>query len=318
MTNVVFLVFVVASLAIIEVAFQGARWVGARKREALVRRLRAVGEPEMGVQLLRRRRLANRPILDAALTGNNVAERAADLLEQADLDWTAARFLFYTVLYGVATAAILWFVVGNPLFVLAGLGLGGAVPLWAALAARKRRSLRISQQLPEALEMLARSLRAGHALPAAFKLVAQEMAAPIAVEFGKAFEQQNVGVSFEAAVQQMAARVPGNADVAIFAVSVLIQRETGGNLIESLGRIAETIRDRERFYGRLRAITAESRASAMILGALPFVVGLLLLALNPEYVLELAKGEGRLLLGGGLTLWGFGMFSMRKLSQVEY
>ena len=107
---------------------------------------------------------------------------------------------------------------------------------------RSRRSRKLSEQLPDALDMMARSLRAGHALSSAFKMVATEMPAPISLEFARAFEEQNLGLPFERAIAQMTKRAPDNRDLKIFAVSVIVQKETGGNLVEIIEKIAETIR----------------------------------------------------------------------------
>ena len=193
-----------------------------------------------------------------------------------------------------------------------------ALPLGRVLQARAHRCRRVSDQLPDALEMMARSLRAGHALSAAFKLVASEAPAPVAVEFGKAFEQQNLGMPLDQAVVAMAQRVPGNADLRIFAVSVLVQHETGGNLVEVLEKIAETIRERYRFYGKLRALTAEGRLGGLILGGLPFVVAALLCMVNPGYMSELTTGTGQMILVAGTLSWLCGVTWMYRIAQVEY
>src|SRR4030095_15369250 len=162
--------------------------------------------------------------------------------------------------------------------------LGLVAPVFIVVIIRQQRSLKLSEQLPDALDMMSRSLRAGHALPSSFKLVATEMPPPVSIEFARAFEEQNLGMPFERAVVQMTKRAPNNADLKLFAVSVIIQKETGGNLVEIIEKIAETIRSRYRFYGKLRALTAEARVSAWVIGALPFVAGLATFVVNPVYM----------------------------------
>ena len=115
------------------------------------------------------------------------------------------------------------------------------------------------ERVHEALDMMARSLRAGHSLASAFKMVATELPAPINIEFGRAFEEQNLGMSFERAVIQMTKRAPQNRELKIFAVSVILQKETGGNLVEIAEGLAELVRQRYRFYGKLKTLTAEGR-----------------------------------------------------------
>jgi tight adherence protein B len=117
----------------------------------------------------------------------------------------------------------------------------------------------------------------------------------------------------------MTKRAPTNADLKLFAVSVIIQKETGGNLVEIIEKIAETIRSRYRFYGKLRALTAEARVSAWVIGALPFVAGLATFVVNPEYMSQLfTKPLGKLFLAYSIGSWVFGVFLLRKTAQVDY
>ena len=136
--------------------------------------------------------------------------------------------------------------------------------------------------------MMARSLRAGHALSSAFKMVATEMPTPVSIEFARAFEAQELGMPFEKAVADMTRRAPDNQDLKIFALSVIVQKETGGNLVEIIEKIAETVRGREKFQGKLRGLTAEGRMSSYVVGALPFVSLLVhAVTINREYLMPL-------------------------------
>jgi len=177
----------------------------------------------------------------------------------------------------------------------------------------------MSEQLPEALDMMARSLRAGHALSASLEVVAREMPEPVAVEFGRAFEAQRLGLPLEQAIVQMTGRLPGNGDVKIFAVSTLIQRETGGNLAEILSNLAETIRARYRFYGKLRALTAEGRASAVIVAVMPFLVVLALRAVNPGFMNPLfSDALGHMFLAYAIVSWCVGVAWLYRMAQVDF
>jgi tight adherence protein B len=187
------------------------------------------------------------------------------------------------------------------------------------LRARSRRSKVVSEQLPEALDMLARSLRAGHALSGAFETVAKEMPAPIAVEFGRVFEAQRLGIVLEDALLQMCGRVPRNGDVKMLSVSVTIQRETGGNLAEIFSNLAATIRARYKFYGKLRGLTAEGRASALVVAALPFGFSLVLSLFNPSYLAPLfADSMGHMTLFAAAALWFVGVMWTRRLTTLDY
>ncbi len=130
------------------------------------------------------------------------------------------------------------------------------LPILWLMFKRSKRIATINKQLPEALELLGRSLRAGHSLGAGIGLVASEMAPPISREFGRCFEEQNLGISLEEALESMTRRVP-NLDIRFFATAVLLQRQTGGDLAEILDKIGRLVRDRFRLAGQIQALTVK-------------------------------------------------------------
>ena len=231
---------------------------------------------------------------------------------------TVAQLL--TVSAGLAGGALVAaFAMRGDLLAMVALPVGGSLlPIAGLLVRRGRRSHKLSEQLPEALDMMARSLKAGHALPAAFQVVAGEMPQPISIEFARAFEEQKLGRSLEEAVQQMSGRAPENGDLKIFAVSTVIQRETGGNLAEILEKIAETIRERYRFFGKLRSLTAEGKVSGFILGSLPIGVSVLISMTNRNYFVRLFDNpKGQLMLAFAIVSWMAGIFWMWRLTKME-
>jgi tight adherence protein B len=137
--------------------------------------------------------------------------------------------------------------------------------------------------LSDALELVARALRAGHSLAAGMHVVAEEMPSPIADEFGRVYEEQNLGIPIEDALKAMCERVP-NLDLRFFVTSVLIQRMTGGDLSEILDKIGYVIRERYRILGQVQALTAEGRLSGVILIALPFGLFLTMMYIKYDYV----------------------------------
>ena len=145
------------------------------------------------------------------------------------------------------------------------------VPFAWLLHKRVGRLKKFAAQLPDALELVARALRAGHSLAAGMHVVAEEMPAPIADEFNRVYEEQNLGIPIEDALKSMCERVP-NLDLRFFVTSVGIQRQTGGDLAEILDKIGYVIRERFRILGQVKALTAEGRLSGVILIALPFVL----------------------------------------------
>jgi tight adherence protein B len=308
-----------AVVALFEGVYHTVRFFSERRREELRRRLQSLGGAgaDADFSLLREGKFSSLPFLNDLLRAVPLFERLERMLEQAQVGLTVARLLLFSGLAALGAGIVGTLLLGPlPALVLA--ALAGLMPTLVVYAIREKRSRKMSEQLPDALDMMARSLRAGHALTSAFKLVASEMPNPVALEFGRAFEEQNLGMSFERAVINMTRRSPGNADLKIFAVSVIVQKETGGNLVEILEKIAETIRSRYRFYGKLATLTAEGRISGLVLGILPILTSAALLMVNPKYVGMLTgTGMGRGFLIYAMVSWLMGVFWLRQMAKVE-
>jgi tight adherence protein B len=318
MQTALVVVLSLALLGLIESAYHGVRFVSERRGRELRRRLQAGGTAiPLDSALLRQGRFASIPSLDRWLSTQGWARRIEHLLEQADSRMTVAQLCTFSIL-GLTPGLLLapWIGLGAG----AGVALAGAAaPLAFLLRARARRSRQLSEQLPEALDMMARSLRAGHALSSAFQLVATEMPEPISVEFARAFEEQRLGIALERAVREMAARAPANGDLKIFAVSTIIQKETGGNLAEILDGIASTVRERYRFFGKLRSLTAEGRMSAWFVSLMPLVITVFLVLTQPAYMIRLVDNDlGRTILAGGTGAWVLGVVWFQRLTQFDF
>ena len=157
------------------------------------------------------------------------------------------------------------------------------IPFLWLLNKRRARLKSFASQLPDALELVARALRAGHSLAAGMHVVAEEMPSPISDEFGRVYEEQNLGIPIEDSMRAICERVP-NLDLCFFVTSVAIQRQTGGDLAEILDKIGYVIRERYRILGQVKALTAEGRLSGVVLIALPFVLFLVMLHIKPDYI----------------------------------
>jgi tight adherence protein B len=160
------------------------------------------------------------------------------------------------------------------------------VPFVWLLAKRARRLGRFAAQLSDAMELVARALRAGHSLAAGMHVVGEEMPDPIATEFSRVYEEQNLGIALDDSLRNLSERIP-NLDLRFFVTSVLIQRQTGGDLSEILDKIGYIIRERYRILGQVQALTAEGRLSGIILIALPFGLFLMMLNIKYDYVEKL-------------------------------
>jgi tight adherence protein B len=171
--------------------------------------------------------------------------------------------------------------------------------------------------MPEAVELIGRALRAGNGLAAGMRLVSEEMKGPIAVEFGRVFEEQNLGIPIEMSLRGMAERIP-SMDVRFFVIAVIIQRSTGGDLAEVLDKIGHLIRQRFELFGHVKALTAEGRLSGIVLLALPpGLLGFLSVS-NYNYVSSLFNsplGNKMLIITAALQLLGAWM--IRKIVQIK-
>jgi tight adherence protein B len=239
------------------------------------------------------------------------------LFEQADAPLSLQKF--FTVsgvcgLIGATAGAVLHF---NPGLTLMMTGSLLPLPLLWLIFRRKRRFSKFAKQLPDAMELVARALRAGHSLAAGLNLVASEMAAPIGTEFGRVFEEQNLGIAIEDALETMTRRIP-NLDLRFFATAVILQRQTGGDLAEILDKIGELIRERFKIFGQVQALTGEGRLSGVVLLALPPVLFLAVYRLNPEYEMALFTDEmGQKMLIGAAVMQLLGAAVIRKIVNIK-
>lgn len=241
----------------------------------------------------------------------------SNMMDQADVNMSASKFLTICVI-AAAIGAGICVVAPVPKLLLPVFAIvTGGLPFMWLMMKRKSRMSKFNKQLPEALELLSRSLRAGHSLAAGFGLVSTEMQAPIGREFGRAFEEQNLGISLDEALEDMTVRVP-NMDLRFFATAVMLQRQTGGDLAEILDKIGRLIRDRFKLSGQIQALTGEGRLSGVVLLALPPTLFATMLYLNYEYAMVLFRDEsGRKLMAAALVLQLVGALVIRKIINIK-
>lgn len=238
------------------------------------------------------------------------------LLRQAGSDQTPANFkgIMAAIAIGSAVFGVLLF--RHPLG-LAAMAFGIA-PYIVLMYQAGKRIRRISEQLPDALDLISRSLQAGHGLSESMRMAAEETHDPIGSEFARVYEENNLGRDLRECLQNLLKRTPGCFDLQIFVSSVLLQRDTGGNLVEILKNISATVRARFLFEGKLAALTSEAKFTAWVLGSLPFFVTGLISVRNPEYLSPLITDPlGNLLIVGCMFMFGFGVFLMYDFSKVE-
>lgn len=238
-------------------------------------------------------------------------------LEQTGWETSPTKFLAISL--GSGTVATMIYMVVSPIKIIApGVFLFvAALPFLYAFWMRGRRMKKFGSQLIEALDLMCQALRAGQSLPAGIQLVAQQMSEPLGPEFKRAYEEQNLGVSLEDSLVSMTERVP-NLDLRFFVTSVILQRQTGGDLAEILDKIGQLIRERYIIWGQIAALTGEGRLSGIVLLALPPTLFLTMLKLNYDYVMMLFEDPlGQKMLVFGIVMQILGAAAIKKIITIK-
>jgi tight adherence protein B len=316
--------FVVAFAA----SLMGAWWLMARlaARERTVA-LRRIGGPRQAPQAPRRARPlliqaaqeARGRMAASVLERLRLKQHAERLLETAAVRWGAVGLLHRSVACFLAGFAALTLWTGNrlPWLALAGAMAAGLAPLTYVRRRARSRVRAFEEQFPDCLEFIARSMRAGHGFSVALEMAYREFADPLASEFRRAFEEQNLGQPLEIVLRKLAVRLE-SIDVQFFVSAVLLQKRTGGNLAELLDKLANLIRERFKLRARIRAISAQGLMSGRILSAIPVGVAALMFVVNPEYArFFLDDPAGHKLLAAGLGLQLVGYLIIRKIVTIE-
>lgn len=289
----------------------------AQKR--LKKRLNTIssGAERGQASLVRRKYLRELSALERALEALPGMARVERLVEQAGRETPAYRIVLRSVCLGGMSGVGGFYLLPQPLLgVLLGLGVA-ALPFVRLQRLRSRRLARFEEQLPDALIVMARALRAGHPFSDAMHLVAEEMADPIAGEFRTTFMEINYGGEVRTAMLGMLERVP-SVTVMVFTTSVLIQKESGGNLAELLDGLASVVRDRFRFQRKVRTLSAQGRLAAWILSLLPFVLAGVLTLVSPKFLPMLTQDPtGRQLVGVAFVMVVVGILWMRRIVRID-
>lgn len=251
-------------------------------------------------------------------------EKMALRLRQTGKKWTLSNYLAICCGIAVVLMAITLFQ-GMPILLalLLGLGVGFGIPHMVVGSMIGKRVAQFNSRFPDAIDLLVRGLRSGLPVAETLQAVSTEIPGPIGVEFKQVIERIRIGKSMEAALQETA-DVLGTPEFQFFCITLAIQRETGGNLAETLGNLSEVLRKRAQMKLKIKAMSSEAKASAWIVGALPFLVFMLVYVMNPEYLAAFFPWSGELydervmITGlGGLTWMAIGVFIMAKMVNFE-
>ena len=255
--------------------------------------------------------------LDRVLHRFSMAHKLALLLAQAESSWSVGTVLISSAGLGLMGFAIARFWISDLLpAVLAGV-VTTILPLLVLHLKRNRRMNQFDQNLPDALDLMSRSLRAGHSVGAAIEIVAQEGMEPLRAEFARVHQQQVLGLPNRDALLQLGRRVRST-DLQVVITAMLVQKETGGNLVEILERTASVLRDRLRILGDVRTHTAQGRLTGAILCLLPVVMYGLINVANPGYTRVLVEDPvGRKMTYVGIGMIAVGGLLIRKIVKIK-
>ncbi len=242
-----------------------------------------------------------------------------EMLEQAGLKWSTHRLVNTTLLASVAGWAVAWVVLPPTVqrFAYVPALVAGALPLLFVMRKRTARLRRFEELFPESLEFVARSMRAGHAFSVSLEMIHREFQEPLAGEFRRTFEEHNLGLPLDTALQKLAKRIP-SLDVHFFVSAVLLQKRTGGNLAEILDKLAYVIRERFKLRGRIRAISAHGKMTGTALTCIPIAVGVIMFYTNPDYIKFFFLDDvGNIMLAAAIGLQMIGYAVIRQIVKIE-
>lgn len=285
-----------------------------RLSEAL---LHSAHTEDIEVVLARNELMSEIPWVNRFLVRVHAALQLKRMLDQADLHITPSRLIMFSAMAGMLAALATAMISISILLILGAALAAAAIPFIHVWWRRRKRFDDFLELLPDALDLMSRGLSAGHAFSEAMHMVSAEMPEPIATEFRKTYEEQNLGLSLKLALENLTDRMP-LLDLRMCVTAVLIQRETGGNLAEILEKVSYTIRERFRIMGDLKTLTTSSRMSAWLLCGLPIFVTLVITVMNPDYMAVLWKDQrGHYLIATALFLQVTGMLIVRKILRIK-
>jgi len=239
-------------------------------------------------------------------------------LEMTGRDFSLGKYAMVCV--GIGAFVILALTMRGAPFLLAlfaGVFAGAGIPHFVVGKMIKRRVAKFTANFPDAIELMVRGLRSGLPITETLGIVATELPGPVGVEFRAVGDKMKIGRTMESALQDTADRL-GTAEFQFFVITLAIQRETGGNLAETLSNLADVLRKRSQMKLKIRAMSSESKASAIIVGALPFIVFTLVFMINPQYMDDFFIDQRLIVAGlGGLTWMSIGAFIMAKMVNFE-
>jgi len=318
MTFIIFFIVVSAFMVLtVVIAHSVLRRRDIDQMKNLVSGKAAVKSAQQATSLIKSETVGARQMLARLFLGKNLNEKLREYIEQGGLDWDPARTLYTCLLLGVLGFNIFWYFIprGQPIAIV-GVLLGVSAPFVFIYQKRQARLRKFEEQFPDSLEFVARAMRTGHAFSVSLEMLHKEYGPPLGTEFRRTFEEQNLGLPLEVALERLGTRIPLT-DVKFFVSSVLLQKRTGGNLAALLDNLAYLIRERFKLRGRIRAISAHGRISGLVLSMIPLAVAILMFYTNPDYVMFfLDDPDGKIMMAVCIIMQFLGFVSIRKIVDI--
>jgi len=310
----------IATVLIIQLVMYGVRHMRTTQRVKIRKRLRkltVVEDGSDGDEILKKRALSDIPFLNALLGSFPGLSSLDRLMVQANAKYPMGFYLLLGLFLAVVGILIGSHLGRNTLLaILLALILGG-VPYIHLVRLKRLRSEKFKKQMPDGLDLIARSLKAGHAFSGGISMAAEEFDDPLGSEFSEMLDEINFGVSVPEALKNLTTRIECE-EIKYFAMGVILQRETGGNLAELIQTLANLIREKFKFEGKVRTLSAEGKLSAVILAALPFLVAGWIWLTNPKYLAPLvAEPFGQVLLLLAAAFMIAGILIMKRMVSIK-
>jgi tight adherence protein B len=265
----------------------------------------------------RRKQVAD-SLKEIELRGRQQAVTLDQRLLHAGLKIGKGKFFLWSGIFGAFCALMAFLFVENPMLIGAAAFVGAfGMPRWVLSFMRNRRLKQFGALFPDAIDVIIRGVKAGLPLLESLRIVAKEFPDPVRTEFMNVIESQTVGLSLTEAVERIAERVPV-AEARFFAILIGIQQKSGGNLAEGLGNLSRVLRERKKIAQKIKAMSAEAKASAGIIGSLPFIVATLVYLTSPGYMDMLwLTSEGHTMLLFSAFWMGTGIMVMKKMISFD-
>jgi tight adherence protein B len=308
------------SLFLIEFGLYTYRSIRYPNRSRIRKRLKQLSTENASVEqpdILRKKVLSEIGFLNKLLVFVAGIKSLDRLIEQANSSYSVSFYILISLFLAMTASISSSIVSNNSLVPLLGGSMLGALPFLVLGMKKKRRIATFQKQLPEALELIARALKAGHAFTSGIKLAAEEFKDPLGSEFQATLDEINFGISVADAFKNMSNRIDCP-ELRFFVVSVILQRETGGNLAEIIESLSQLIRDRFKFEGKIRVLSAEGRLSAAILVALPLVIALIIHMISPNYLQPLfTDPSGKIAAVAALAGMAVGIVFIKQMIKIR-